>query len=213
MNTNFERDMVHTFSNIEVKTSIDHEETGCRAGAVAGVTEFKDRSLVPSLTMITQRDMLLLLASSAKGVNTSILYNNKEGEVKHAKWGYKSLLMKRLTTQGKIAEATKFTSYQHILVNEAICYITGIACIEAVGVPAPICSGGNRLCNLKQILDYSKIETIHTCLLKWMCTTGEMSNHQSVACHVDGNKCHPYEIGRGYKSPLHLVKFLHYTHV
>ena len=194
MSTNFEKDMVDAFSNIEMTTSINRCETASRTGAAAGVTELKHRSDCKSFTRVTKKDTSLLLSSSEKGVNMTMMYYNNDGVVKHAKWGYKHLLMKRLSKQGKIGEATKYTSFQHILVSEAICYIAGVACVDAVGIPPPICCGCSRLRNLKNVLDTNQNETIHIRLIKWMCTTGEMRNHQAVACHVDGNKCHPYEI-------------------
>ena len=62
----------------------------------------------------------------------------------------------------------------------------------------PRCSGHqktiNDLSNLKAKLIHLGRNDIEECLVQWMCTTGEMRNHQAVGCHFDGNNSHPLEI-------------------
>ena len=193
MKSNFDSDDVDAFSRLETAGSIKQNQRGRRAGPAAGVTQFTDRDICMSFSKITRKNTSVLLASSENATNMSIRYYNKDDDIKQTNFGYKSLYMKRMRKSAKWAEACSFNSYRHILMNEATCYIVAIACLNSLGIPPPK-EQIHRLPTLKSILKQNQYESIQSCMVMWMCTTGEMRNHQAVACHVDGNKCHPYEI-------------------
>ena len=50
------------------------------------------------------------------------------------------------------------------------------------------------LYNLQHVLAANVGKSIEHCLVLWMTNTGEMRNHQALACHTDTNKSHPMEI-------------------
>jgi len=98
--------------------------------------------------------------------------------------------MKRINTQQKIAEARRSQSYRNILVREAVCYLTALACLRAVGIT----SDRGELPSLVSIVQSNKNDSIESCLQKWMMTTGEMRNHEAVRCHIDANSSHKFEV-------------------
>jgi len=119
-----------------------------------------------------------------------IRYYNKEKQIKNCKFGYRQMLMKRLNKHEKLSQALRSPSYHHVLIKEAISYISGIASLSAVGIH----SSKDCLPSLKSIVNENKADTIDSCLVKWMCTTGEMRNHEAVRCHCDGNNSHRFEV-------------------
>lgn len=193
MNSHFDADVIEQFSQIESQSSIDKNERGHRPGPASGVTLFEDRDKCKSFSKVTQKDTSLLLASSETGTNMSIHYFNKDDIIKRSSFGYKSLLMKRIRARDKWRQACSCSSFRHILVKEATSYLIAIACLKSIGIPPPR-EQINRISTLNAIIERNAKETILNCLIMWMCTSGEMRNHEAVACHVDGNNRHTYEI-------------------
>ena len=189
MNSNMRQTMIDTFARIKMKICILANETGHRPGGASRVCRLGDRSqgFTP---IVTRQSTTLYLATSKKGAHMRARYYNKYGTIKESKHGYKLMLMKRLTKHKKLRESKKYESYNHILRQETLSYITALACLNVMGITEPI----NHLSNLKKVLCESGDIAIDQCLVHWMCTTGEMRNHQAVGCHCDGNKSHPLEI-------------------
>ena len=101
--------------------------------------------------------------------------------------------MNRLETSQKTKEATTYKSYNKILAKESIAYLFALASIEAVGI-LPKNAFLGFLPGLQKIFAESPHKTCRDKLVSWLCSSGEMRNHQAVTCHCDGNKYHPYKL-------------------
>ena len=175
----------------EESISICHGIRSSRAGPASGVCLMTDHS--QSHTPVTQKPTSLQLASTSKGCAKKVVYVNHAEQVKVCNFGYKEVAMKRLTKQQKIAQAYRCQHYRAILVKGSIAYITSIACVVSAGIPLTT-NDNKHLSNLNAILVANDNQTIEYCLVEWMGTTGEMRNHQALACHTDTNKSHMMEI-------------------
>jgi len=175
----------------EESISICEGVKGSRAGPASGVCLMTDHSR--SHTPVTQKPTSLQLASSSTGCAKKVIYYNKSNQLKVCHMGYKEIAMKRLTKQQKKAQACRCKNYSAILVQESLAYIASIACAVEAGI-ALATTDGKLLSNLNAILSANADESIEHCLVKWMVTTGEMRNHQALACHTDTNKSHMMEI-------------------
>ena len=113
MNSNFQQSIIDTFSSIEMESSVRKNQKGHRPGTASGVFQLGDKS--QSFSPVTQKETTLYLTSSKLAVNMKARYCNENGDVKHCNFGYKEMLMKRLTTQQKLSEARRYHSYNHIL--------------------------------------------------------------------------------------------------
>ena len=162
-----------------------------RSGSACGTATLSDTSL--SYTPITQKPTSLKL-SGKNNCAMRIVYNNDNNKPTLCNFGYKPVQMTRLNTSQKKKHAATYSFYRKILVQEALAYIKSIACAVAaeLGIHEV---GGCYLPELHSIMASRKSgATIEDCLVQWMTTTGEMRNHQALACHEDGNKSHPKEI-------------------
>ena len=195
MNANMQQNLVDVFALGEMKNSILLNETACRPGPASKVFRLGDKST--GFSQITKKATTLFISTSEKAVNMKAIYYNKSGLVKETNWGYKSMLMKRLGKGQKWTEANKNMAYNHILFREAICYMTALGCINSLDIGVPI----DGLSNLRDILQSNSDISISQCLVRWMCTTGEMRNHQAVGCHCDGNNSSPLEIYTPFDRP------------
>ena len=195
MNANMQQNLVDVFALGEMKNSILLNETAGRPGPASKVFRLGDKS--KGLSQITKKATTLFISTSEKAVNMKAIYYNKSGLVKETNYGYKSMLMKRLEKGQKWTEANQNMSFNHILFREAICYITALGCINSLDIGVPI----DGLSNLRDTLQSNSDISISQCLVRWMCTTGEMRNHQAVGCHCDGNNSYPLEIYTAFDRP------------
>jgi len=190
-NANFDQSCVDDFCQ-HTNIAIQKQKTGSRPGPASGVALLSDGS--HSYTPVTQKRTSLKLAASKNGCGMRMVYENDNGEAKICKFGYKPVNMERLTKVKKATEAKQYAFYREVLVKEAMVYMASVACVVAAGITI---SKHNNLYlpELCKILSNKKEgDSIEECLVKWMVTTGEMRNHQAIACHVDTNKSHPLEI-------------------
>ena len=190
-NANFDQSCVDEFCQHDNK-SVQQKKTGSRPGPASGVALLSDGS--HSFTPVTQKQTSLKLAASKNGCAMRMVYENDHGKAKICNFGYKPVDMDRLTKAKKEKEAKQYAFYREILLKEAMVYIASIASVVAAGIS--ISKHNNLyLCELCKILSNKKEEdSIEESLVEWMVTTGEMRNHQAIACHVDTNKSHPLEI-------------------
>ena len=121
------------------------------------------------------------------------VYLNGNEQVKSCSFGYKQIQMNRLNTKQKLSQAKWSAAYSTILEHEGISYLAAMACLEAAGIP-PLNANNKYLNNLNEIINGNKDCSVPEWMIQWMCSTGEMRNHKAIACHIDGNHKHPYEI-------------------
>ena len=190
LNSHMQQSIVDSFSANEHAKSISHNKLGHRPGPAAGVCRLQDRTKCKSFSKVTNKATTLLLASGKHGCNMKAMYYNDNNEIKHTTYGYPSIKMNRLEKSGKLKEAKHCESYRHVLLKEAIGYIFALAGLSKLNI-LEAC----ELSNLREILGRShNTTTIEQILIQWMCTKGEMRNHQAVACHCDGNNSQSLEI-------------------
>ena len=190
-NANFDQSCVDEFCQHDNK-SVQQKKTGSRPGPASGVALLSDGS--HSFTPVTQKQTSLKLAASKNGCAMRMVYENDHGKAKICNFGYKPVDMDRLTKAKKEKEAKQYAFYREILLKEAMMYIASIASVVAAGISIPK-HNNFYLRELCKILSNKKEDdSIEESLVKWMVTTGEMRNHQALACHVDTNKSHPLEI-------------------
>jgi len=191
MDSQIEQESLETFTRIEMNTSISKFEKGSRPGAASGVYLLGETC--KSFTKVTKNATTLYVASSPKAVNMKAYYYNYQGVIKMTNFGYKMLFMKRLHTRQKLIDAYRYLSYKAILKREAMCYLIAIAAWTAAHKPLSQQDEIN-LNNLHDILSKQNGQCAEDCLVDWMCTTGEMRNHQALCCHSDKNKNNPMEV-------------------
>jgi len=190
-NAHYNKEDVNMFCAHEMSESISQGVTANRAGPAGGLLQLNEESY--SHTKVTQQPTSLKLAASSKGVAMRKLYYNNSGVVKLCNFGYRKIAMTRLTKNQKYKQAVEHAFYRNILIKEALAYIASIACIMQAGV-AISSADKNYFSNLKHVLAANVGKSIEHCLVLWMTNTGEMRNHQALACHTDTNKSHPMEI-------------------
>ena len=192
-NSHHDKKSVNQFCAYEMNENISQGVTGSRAGPASGFMQLENESF--SYTPITQKATSLKVATSSKGKGVAMrkLYYNNKRQVKLCNFGYNKLAMKRLNKKQKRELALRYTFYNNILVKEALAYIASMACVVSAGISLSSVDG-NYFSNLSQILADNIGESIEHCLVLWMTSTGEMRNHQALACHTDTNRSHDMEI-------------------
>ena len=192
INNNFDPADVAKFSRDEM-LAINAKSTGHRPGTASGVYQIGDQC--HNFTPVTQKSTTFYQASGDNAVHARAVYINAEGIVKTCNNGYRAMSINRLKTEQKKRQAERCLHYRRILLREAIAYIIGVACLRAIEIP-PASRNGRYFNKLREIVltrDASSV-SVEDCLCQWMCSTGEIRNHEACKCHVDGNTSHHYEI-------------------
>ena len=197
LNNDISKSSCHYFAQKEM-ISIDSGETGHRPGPASGVFNLGDKC--HSFSRVTQKPTTAYLASGKKSVHMRAVYENAEGRVKKANHGYVAMQMARIRTGKKLGYARSDVAYQEILVCEALSYIAAIAILKRLDIPSCY-TYGEYFVVLKEMIEESNTLPLKDILWKWMCTTGEIRNHQACKCHTDGNSSHPYEIMTLFNRP------------
>lgn len=188
-NSNFDQGDVSKFAEDEDK-HIQAKTIGRRPGPASKVFDPNKES--PFLSEATRKETTLLCSAGRHAVNMKCIYENANGIVKDTNWGYNSMEMHRLGKVKKREQARDSVAYRNILYREALVYIASVSCLEAMGIPS--ISNDEYFPLLHQMLFDNVNQPIEETLVSWMVKTGEIRNHQSVACHVDGNSSHLYEV-------------------
>lgn len=191
--------MINAFCN-EEGMRMKKQSYAKRPGPASGYHQLGDVSI--HLTDVTQKDSTLFIQTKGEtSTGKRAVYVNNDNKVIKTNWTYKAVRMSRLCTEEKQQEAKQFMSYRHILLREAIMYLKVLAAMDQCGIPPMQSEQGTCLPQLKKILEKNINRSVEDNLIEWMCTTGEMRNHQAVACHEDGNTSHYIELytlfGRG----------------
>ena len=116
------------------------------------------------------------------------VYADRDGKAKQASHGYRLMKGKRLNTAEKRSEANASLSYRKILVGEGLTYVCALLFTKELCVTPDVerCDFGR----LKLLLRANCHSSWADVVLKWMTGTGEMRNHEAMACHTYGNNSH-----------------------
>lgn len=159
-----------------------------RIGPASGICQLGDTC--KGMSAVTKKSDTFH-SPSKSGVNLIASYVNDDGKlIEGCSWGYRDIPVVNVSKSKKKQEAAEDPSYRAILIEEALCFIKGSACLLGSGIPPR--NGKKYLLELRKILD-SKVG-IDDALVQLMCLSKEVRNYAGLAAHVDKNKNGGYEI-------------------
>ena len=166
--------------------------TGHRGGAASGVSVIDARQVFRAFTDITRGPTTLLAPPRQSSSRITAVYVGKDGTVNGAPHGYRLMKMRRLSASEKRREAKACVSYSNILIGEGLTHLVALLCANEF-IPVSDAASFN-FGRLKLLLCANCQSPCEDIVLKWMTGTGEMRNHEAVACHKDCNNSHGDEI-------------------
>ena len=171
---------------------IKNGSTGHRGGAASGVSLMDARQVYRAFSVITQGPTTLIGPPTQSTSRITAVYASKDDTVKEASHGYRLMKMSRLSPAEKRREAEACASYSNILIGEGLTYLVALLCANEF-IPVSDAESFN-FGRLKLLLYANCQSPCEDIVLKWMTGTGEMRNHEAMACHKDCNNSHGDEI-------------------
>ena len=166
--------------------------TAHRSSAAAGVSLLDSGHSFCAFTNVTREVLTRCALPTPSASRIVAVYADRDDKAKQALHGYRLVKVKRLDTAEKRSEANASLSYRKILIGEGLTCVCALLCTKKVCVTPDVerCDFGRLKLRLHANCHSSWTDVV----LKWMTGTGEMRNHEAMACHTDGNYSHADEI-------------------